>query len=119
VLVEFRLLEYELGKFIDIGDVTITCGGVDYIVDFAEWSQGVPVATMVPDFPAVGNVTTDDTVNGATGTFAVPTEAQVESGVGFGAGGTEFTGELDVPTAEEIAAAMWSDVTSPDRTTTA
>lgn len=46
------------------------------------------------DFPAVGNVTEDDTVDGATGTFAVPTEAQVESGVGFGAGGTEFEGTL-------------------------
>jgi hypothetical protein len=49
----------------------------------------------VPDFPAVGNVTEDDTVNGATGTFAVPTEAQVESGVGFGAGGTEFEGTFE------------------------
>jgi hypothetical protein len=48
-----------------------------------------------PDFPAAGNVTEDDTVDGATGTFAVPTEAQVESGVGFGAGGTEFTGTFE------------------------
>ena len=29
-----------------------------------------------------------------SGTFAVPTEPQVEDGVGFGADGTEFTGEL-------------------------
>jgi hypothetical protein len=29
-----------------------------------------------------------------TGTLDLPTEAQVESGVGFGAGGTEFEGTL-------------------------
>lgn len=47
-----------------------------------------------PDFPDVGNVTDDDTVNGVTGTFAVPAEADVESGVQYGADGTEFEGEL-------------------------
>ena len=29
-----------------------------------------------------------------TGTFTIPTEAQVEDGVTFGAGGTEFEGTL-------------------------
>jgi hypothetical protein len=34
------------------------------------------------------------TGSGDVGTLALPTEAQVESGVGFGTGGTEFTGTL-------------------------
>ena len=37
------------------------------------------------DFPGVGNVTEDDTVNGATGTYHEATEAEVQSGVTFGA----------------------------------
>ncbi len=70
-----------------------------------------------PDFPAVGNVLSSDTVNsvsgtltlpgvgdveagviygvggnGSTGSFAVPTLAQVQNGVGYGAAGSEFTG---------------------------
>lgn len=48
----------------------------------------------VPDFPAVGNVTEDDTTDGATGTYHEATEAEVQSGVQFGAGGTEYTGTL-------------------------
>jgi hypothetical protein len=43
-------------------------------------------ADVVPDFPAVGNVTEDDTVNLVTGTYHEATEAEVESGVHFGAG---------------------------------
>lgn len=46
------------------------------------------------DTPTVGNVTEDDTVRGGAGTFAVPAEADVENGVQYGAGGTEFTGTL-------------------------
>jgi hypothetical protein len=37
------------------------------------------------DLPAVGNVTEDDTVNGVTGTYHEATEAEVQSGVTFGA----------------------------------
>ena len=48
----------------------------------------------VTDYPDVGNVTTDDTVNGVTGTFAVPATTDVKSGTQYGAGGTEFTGTL-------------------------
>lgn len=48
--------------------------------------------------PGVGNVETGVQYGAAgtefTGTFDVPTEAQVEEPIGFGAGGTEFTGEL-------------------------
>ena len=47
--------------------------------------------------PDVGEVV-DDAVfgpsSGTLGTFAVPTEAQVEDGVGYGADGTEFEGTL-------------------------
>jgi hypothetical protein len=47
-----------------------------------------------PDFPAVGNVQNDDTVDGATGTLTLPPVEDVETGVTYGAGGTEFTGTL-------------------------
>jgi len=59
-----------------------------------------------PDFPAVGNVTEDDTVNGAQGTYHEPTVAEVEEGVTFGAGG-ELTGTLENPSDAEIAQAVW------------
>jgi hypothetical protein len=48
----------------------------------------------IEDYPAVGNVQDDDTVDGATGTLTLPAIADVESGVQYGAGGTEFTGTL-------------------------
>jgi len=51
-----------------------------------------------PDFPEVGNVTTDDTVDGEAGTCVQPTEADVKLSVGFGADGTEFTGSLSLGT---------------------
>ena len=71
------------------------------------WSQtttrrlwvGLLVAAVddgVADFPDVGNVTEDDTVNGSPGTFVVPAVADVEDGVQYGAGGTEFEGTLVV-----------------------
>lgn len=47
------------------------------------------------DYPDVGNVHEDDTVGGSAGTLTLPTEAQVEKDVQFGAGGTEFTGTLE------------------------
>ena len=59
-----------------------------------------------PDFPAVGNVTEDDTVNGAQGTYHEPTVAEVEAGVTFGAD-EELTGTLENPTDAEIAQAVW------------
>jgi hypothetical protein len=44
------------------------------------------VGTYAPDFPAVGNVTEDDTVNGSAGTYHEAAEAEVQAGVTFGAG---------------------------------
>ena len=63
-----------------------------------------PMAT--PDFPSVTNVTTDDTVDGVTGTFAVPAITDVKSGTSYGAGGTEYTGTLieGIPTGDIVAA---------------
>ncbi len=43
------------------------------------------------DFPDVGNVTEDDTVNGVAGTYHEATEAEVQNGVTFGAD-EELTG---------------------------
>lgn len=48
----------------------------------------------LPDLPSATNVTTDDTVDGVTGTFTVPATTDVKSGTQYGAGGTEFTGTL-------------------------
>jgi hypothetical protein len=48
----------------------------------------------IEDYPAVGNVQNDDTVDGATGTLTLPAVGDVETGVQYGAGGTEFTGTL-------------------------
>lgn len=44
------------------------------------------------DTPVVGNVTEDDTVRGATGTYHEAAASEVQNGVQFGAGGTEYTG---------------------------
>lgn len=46
-----------------------------------------------------------------------PAVADVEDAVTYGAAGTEYEGEY--PTVAQIAAAMWADETSPDRTVTA
>lgn len=48
----------------------------------------------LPDFPTAGNVHNDDTVDGVTGTLTLPAAEDVENGVQYGAGGTEFTGTL-------------------------
>lgn len=44
------------------------------------------------DFPDVGNVLDDDTVEGAAGTFANIAEASVSLGEQWGEDGTEYTG---------------------------
>jgi hypothetical protein len=46
---------------------------------------GATTRDMYYDLPDVGNVTEDDTVAGATGTYKEATEAEVQSGVHFGA----------------------------------
>ena len=56
-------------------------------------------------------------VSPAVGTFVVPAEEDVEAGVDYG-NSAEFTGTLEIPTAEAIAAAMWSDEFSPNRSLT-
>jgi hypothetical protein len=76
-----------------------------------------------PTIPAAGDVDSMAADYGYAGalidpTLVVPAEADVETGVQYGAGGTEFTGTLDAPTAAQIAAAMWDDTTSPSRTLT-
>lgn len=51
--------------------------------------------------PIVGDVEAGVTFGaalGSTGTFAVPSAGNVRSGTGYGAGGSEFTGTLTVPT---------------------
>ena len=44
------------------------------------------------DYPAIGNVTEDDTSDGETGTYHEATEAEVQDTVQFGEDGTEYTG---------------------------
>lgn len=50
------------------------------------------ISNIIIDYPDAGNVTADDTVDGVTGTYHEATAAEVQSGVQFGAGGTEYTG---------------------------
>ena len=77
-------------------------GGNDYRLKSTSpaLSIGIPLyrdvgaLQRIRDYPAVGNVTEDDTVDGATGTYHEATAAEVQSGVQFGAGGTEYTGTL-------------------------
>lgn len=54
------------------------------------------------DFPDVGNVITDDTVDGVTGTFAVPAAGDVQQNVQYGTGGTDITGTFVVPAEEDV-----------------
>lgn len=56
---------------------------------------GSVAGSLSPDYPDVGNVTEDDTVNGVTGTYHEATVAEVQDGVMFGAGSAlegEYTG---------------------------
>lgn len=52
----------------------------------------IGAVSHVEDYPAVGNVDTDDTTDGLTGTLEQPAESDVKDTVQYGAGGTEFTG---------------------------
>ena len=54
-----------------------------------------------PDLPDVGNVTEDDTTNNVAGTYHESTEAQVESGVTFGAD-EGLTGTYDISSTPDI-----------------
>jgi hypothetical protein len=66
----------------DITAGTITWTAVtDKLAYFGMLLDSIPA----PDFPEVGNVTEDDTVNGATGTYHEATVAEVQDGVFFGA----------------------------------
>lgn len=67
------------------------------------------------DFPDVGNVLDDDTVNGEAGTFTNVSEDDVRAGISWGDDGTEFTGTLSV----DIAVAPTLTLTSGDGSITA
>lgn len=66
--------------------------------------------TTVPstDYPGVGDVRDGVTFNsgGSTGTLVVPAEADVQSGVGYGTGGTEFTGTFTAPAVGDVQEAV-------------
>jgi len=53
--------------------------------DDATKRPGILLVVSQIDLPAAGNVTEDDTVGGAAGTYHEATEAEVQSGVEFGA----------------------------------
>ena len=54
------------------------------------------------DTPEVTNTLDDDTTGGVAGTYEAALVADVESGVQYGAGGTEFTGTLVVTGTPDI-----------------
>ncbi|RYZ90909.1 MAG: DUF1566 domain-containing protein [Proteobacteria bacterium] len=55
-----------------------------------------------PDFPAVGNVLTSDTVDGVTGTLILPLAAKVLTGTTYGAAGNGSNGTLTLPLAANV-----------------
>lgn len=57
---------------------------------------------VVLDFPDVGHVTENDTVQGVTGTCHLPGENEVVNLVGFGEDGTEFTGNVTLPAVGDV-----------------
>ncbi|MCK4960156.1 MAG: hypothetical protein KAT00_12170 [Planctomycetes bacterium] len=67
--------------------------------------QFIGAVQTLPDMPAVGNVTDDDSVDDAAGTFVVPAVGDVEAGVQYGGGGDEFTGTLAAPSAPTVTLA--------------
>lgn len=70
------------------------------IIAWAGWG-GLAIATSgVGDFPDPSNTLNDDTTNGVAGTYVAATPAYYKYGEQYGAGGTEFTGGLIVPGAE-------------------
>jgi hypothetical protein len=73
---------------------TATLKRVAYSLDTINVMNITAGLVPTPDFPAVGNVQSDETVDGATGTLTLPAVEDVETGVQYGAGGTEYTGTL-------------------------
>ncbi len=55
-----------------------------------------------PDFPAVDNVLSSDTVNGAAGTLTLPLVSKVLTGTSYGASGNGSTGTLTLPAASNV-----------------
>lgn len=68
VRVVFRMKEYSAAQYLDIGDITITCGGTAYVVSCQNWANGMPV----PDEPAA---------SGGGGAIVMHGLGQIGSGV--------------------------------------
>lgn len=90
---------YTMGEASPPADVqSCTWPGAGYIDNTTiDATKIMNLALIVDDNPAIdvpvaGNVTEDDTVRGASGTYHEAAAAEVQSGVQFGAGGTEYTG---------------------------
>jgi hypothetical protein len=71
-----------------------------------------------PDVGEVIDTAVFGPASATSGTFAVPAEADVQDGVGYGAGGTEYEGELALPTYPAVAdvlssAAAYGPVANP------
>lgn len=55
-----------------------------------------------PDYPAVGNVLSSDTVNSAQGTLTLPAAGEVYTGIAYGVGGNSLTGTLTLASAANV-----------------
>jgi len=62
--------------------------------------------SYTPDFPAVGNVLSTDTVNGASGTLTLPANGQkvLTSQVAFGVSGSSITPSATIPAGANVQA---------------
>lgn len=73
-------------------------------------SEGTFTTSASPYYtdPGVGDVRSGDTYQfnsltpNRTGTLVLPSENDVEDGVGFGTGGTEFTGNFESPSEDDV-----------------
>lgn len=80
-------------------------GKVPSYMDIGAIQRDAPAAA---DYPAVGDVELGVVFNGgaSTGTFAKPAVGEVKTGIGYGAGGTEFTGTRTHPAVGDVKTAI-------------
>jgi hypothetical protein len=79
------------------GTLTKASGTGDATLTFSAYTTGGITNRTSADLATAaqaGDIQSGTTISGVAGTLTLPAEADVETGVTYGAGGTEFTGTL-------------------------
>ncbi|MFA4972303.1 MAG: hypothetical protein WC683_06795 [bacterium] len=134
IRIVFRTDEYESAKVVDWGKATIVVTHADdttttYYVSHQNWANGMPTVdaptyvapaniknavpsdfgdgTYSPDFPAVGNVLSTDTVDGSNGTLTLPANGTkvLVAEAAFGVAGNSITPAATIPAGANVQAA--------------